>query len=97
MPQASAARGLTEIKRAGCGACHVIPGLSWPRGGSGPSLEGFANQGLIAGTLPNRPDILAAFIRNAPAVLSGTTMPAMPLNEAQARDAAAYLYEAGER
>lgn len=97
MPQASAARGLELIKRVGCGACHAIPGLGWPQGGSGPSLQGFAAQGLIAGRLPNRPDNLAAFVRNAPAVLPGTTMPAMPLNDAQARDVAAYLYQVGKR
>lgn len=92
MPQASAVRGKQVIERVGCGACHSIPGVRWPAGEVGPSLEGFANQGLIAGRLPNRPDLLAAFVRNAPAVLPGTTMPAMPLDEAEARDVAAYLY-----
>ncbi len=97
MPQASAARGLEAIARSGCGACHVIPGLRWPQGASGPSLKGFADQGLIAGRLPNRPDTLAAFVRNAPAVLPGATMPAMPLTEVEARDVAAYLYQGGAR
>ena len=92
MPQASAVRGRAAIERAGCGACHVIPGIGWPRGQSGPSLEGFASQGLIAGSLPNRPDVLAAYVRNAPATLPGTTMPAMPLSEEESRDVAAYLY-----
>lgn len=92
MPQADAARGKQAIVSAGCGACHVIPGLRWPQGRSGPSLEGFADQGLIAGRLPNRPDLLAAYVRNAPATLPGTTMPAMPLTEGEARDVAAYLY-----
>lgn len=93
IPQASAARGMDAIQRVGCGACHVIPGIPWPQGRSGPSLEGFADQGLIAGRLPNRPDLLARFVRNAPGTLSGTTMPAMPLNEQEARDIAAYLYK----
>lgn len=97
MPQASAMRGAEAIKRAGCGACHVVPGIDWPQGGSGPSLEGFADQGLIAGRLPNRPDVLAAFVRNAPATLPGTTMPAMPLSAGEARDVAAYLYATGGR
>lgn len=92
MPQASAERGKEAIERAGCAACHRIPGVRWPKGAVGPSLEGFADQGLIAGRVPNRPDLLAAFIRNAPAVLPGTTMPAMPLSEEEARDVAAYLY-----
>lgn len=92
MPQASAKRGQEVIERAGCGACHVIPGVRWPRGRSGPSLEGFAGQGLIAGRLPNRPDVLAAYVRNAPATLPDTTMPAMPMSESEARDVAAFLY-----
>ena len=96
MPQANAARGMEAISRAGCGACHMIPGIRWPQGRSGPSLEGFADQGLIAGRLANRPDLLAAYVRDAPATLPGTTMPAMPLSAAEARDVAAYLYSTGE-
>ena len=97
MPQADASRGRVAIQRAGCGACHTIPGLAWPKGRSGPSLEGFAGQGLIAGRLPNRPDTLAAYVRDAPATLPGTTMPAMPLTPDEARDVAAYLYATGDR
>ena len=97
MPEASAVRGLVAVQRAGCGACHSIPGISWPKGKSGPSLEGFAEQGLIAGRLPNRPDMLAAYVRDAPGSLPGTTMHAMPLTPAEARDVAAYLYSTGER
>lgn len=97
MPQASPARGKAAIERVGCGACHAIPGVAWPKGATGPSLEGFAGQTLIAGRLPNRPDLLAAYVRNAPATLPGTTMPAMPLTRQEARDVAAYLYDAGKR
>ena len=85
-------RGLAAIERAGCGSCHEIPGLYWPAGRLGPSLEGFDDVGLIAGQLPNRPDVLAAFIRNAPAVKEGSSMPPMPVSEAEAADIAAYLY-----
>ena len=92
MPEASVARGKEMIGKAGCGACHTIPGIPWPQGSLGPSLQGFAGQTLIAGRLPNRPDLLAAFIRNAPALVPGTTMPAMPLSEGESRDVAAYLY-----
>lgn len=95
MPQANVVRGKEAIERAGCGACHDIPGIRWPKGQSGPWLHGVADQGLIAGRLPNRPDVLAAFLRNAPATLEGTTMPAMPLTRAEARDAGAYLYSTG--
>ncbi len=95
MPGASAARGLEAIERAGCGACHAIPGVRWPEGRTGPSLRGFADRGLIAGRVPNRPDLLAAFVRNAPAVVPETTMPPMPLTEQESRDVAAYLYSLG--
>lgn len=97
MPQSDPARGLAAIERAGCAACHQIPGVYWPEGATGPALGQFARQGLIAGKLPNRADVLADFVRNAPAVLPGTTMPAMPLNEEEARDVAAYLYTLGDR
>ena len=92
MPEASAARGKEIIARVGCGACHVVPGVAWPQGRVGPSLEAFATQNLIAGQVPNRPDLLAGFVRNAPAYVRGSTMPAMPLTEEESRDVAAYLY-----
>jgi cytochrome c1 len=93
VPDAAAMeRGLAAIERAGCAACHEIPGLDWPRGRTGPSLAGFDDVGPIAGALPNTPDNLAAFVRNAPAAKPGSTMPAMPLSEDEARDVAAYLY-----
>ena len=97
MPQASPARGKAVIAKVGCTACHTIPGIAWPEGAVGPALGEFADQALIAGKLPNRPDVLAAFVRNAPTVLPGTTMPAMPLSEGEARDVAAYLYALGDR
>lgn len=90
---ADPARGKIVIERAGCGSCHTIPGLGWPQGKAGPRLEGLAARGLIAGRLPNRPDVLAAYVRNAPALVPDSSMPAMPITTAEARDVAAYLYE----
>ena len=83
---------MAAIERAGCGACHEIPGLNWPGGRLGPSLAGFDDIGLIAGAVPNTAQNLAAFIRNAPAVKPGSTMPPMPVSEDEARAIAAYLY-----
>ncbi len=80
------------MERVGCGACHQIPGVRWPQGKVGPSLEGFADRALIAGQLPNQPQTLAAFIRNAPALSPNSGMPPMPVTEEEARDIAAYLY-----
>ncbi|MFC3711194.1 c-type cytochrome [Sphingoaurantiacus capsulatus] len=92
LPGADAAEGLRLAKAVGCGACHVLPGLDWPQGRAGPALGGFAKQALIAGKLPNRPEVLVPYIRDAPALTPGTTMPAMPLSEEEARHVAAYLY-----
>ena len=97
MPFANAARGREAAVGAGCGSCHVIPGIGWPQGTLGPPLDGFASRNLIAGTLPNRPEILAAYIRNAPALVPGSAMPAMPVSAAEARDIAAFLYQSEER
>lgn len=56
----------------------------------------FDGIGPIAGSLPNTPANLAAFVRNAPAAKPGTTMPAMPISRSEARDVAAYLYGISE-
>ena len=85
-------RGLAAIERVGCGACHEIPGVAWPRGRLGPSLVGFDDVGLIAGTVPNEFELLARFVRDAPELKPGVALPAMPLSDSEARDVAAYLY-----
>lgn len=85
-------RGLDVIARVGCAACHDTPGVNWPRGVTGPSLQGFADSPMIAGQFPNRPDFLIHFLKDAPSMAPATAMPAMPLTNAEARDVAAYLY-----
>ena len=97
MPLADAAHGKTVIERVGCGSCHTIKGIDWPQGKVGPDLAGLTERALIAGKLPNRPDVLASYIRNAPALVPGSSMPAMPVTEKEARDIAAFLYEQGNR
>lgn len=92
LPGADADRGRALIGEVGCGACHAIPGVDWPRGTVGPALEGFAERGLIAGRFPNRPEVLADWVRDAPSMAPETGMTPMPLNEQEARDVAAYLY-----
>lgn len=95
MPLADAGRGKTAIERVGCASCHRIEGIRWPEGSVGPEIVNVSERALIAGRLPNRPETLAAFVRNAPALVPGTTMPQMPLTEQESRDVAAYLYEIG--
>ena len=89
---ADPAEGLRLIRSQGCGACHDIPGVAWPKGRTGGSLAGVGARPMIAGRLPNQPAIMAAFVRDAPSLLPDTGMPPMPLSEAEARDIAAYLY-----
>ncbi len=92
---AAAKRGLAVIERVQCAACHEIKGIAWPKGRTGPPLLDIGDRGLIAGAVPNRPDLLAAFVRNAPAVRPGSPMPPMPVTVAESRDVTAYLYENG--
>lgn len=92
MPGADPSAGRAVVQRVGCGGCHSFPDIEWPKGELGPPLEDYADRTLIAGRLPNRPDLLAAFVRNAPALVPDTTMPAMPISERESRDVAAYLY-----
>ncbi|HET9427795.1 MAG TPA: hypothetical protein VFO69_05495 [Allosphingosinicella sp.] len=89
---ADPANGKAVIERVGCGSCHDIPGIDWPKGTMGPSLDGLARRGLVAGRLPNRPDVLAFYVRDAPALVPDSAMPAMPITGTEARDVAAYLY-----
>ena len=89
---ADAAAGLAVIERLGCAACHQIPGVDWPQGTVGGSLDGFADRSMIAGQFPNQPETLATWVRNAPSMSPKTGMPAMPMTSVEARDVAAYLY-----
>jgi sulfur-oxidizing protein SoxX len=85
------------MERAGCAACHDIPGVRWPQGAVGGSLAGFGARPLIAGRLPNRPDVLVVWLRDAPSLSPETGMPPTPISEGEARDIAAYLYALDER
>lgn len=90
-------RGLAVMQRVGCAACHDIPGIDWPRGAAGPSLHGFGARPMIAGRLPNQPDMLIDWLIDAPSLAPETGMPPSPITEAEARDVAAYLYQLDER
>lgn len=91
LPSADADHGRSLVVAKGCAACHTFPDVRWPRGGLGPPLAGFADQGLIAGRLPNQPGVLMRFIRDAPAFVPEGAMPAISMTDQEARDVAAYL------
>ncbi|MDQ2695534.1 MAG: c-type cytochrome [Pseudomonadota bacterium] len=76
----------------GCPACHQLPEIGTVQGSVGPSLAGFGRRGYIAGRLPNRPEMLTAWLRNPPAIDPQTAMPSLGVGEAEARHMAAFLY-----
>ncbi len=89
------ARGHAVILASGCGACHVIPGVRGAVAWVGPPLTEWARRGYVGGRLPNAPDNLIAWLRDPQAISPGSAMPAVGLSEAEARDAAAYLFTLG--
>jgi hypothetical protein len=89
-----AARGRAIVASGahGCTACHDVPGILRPRGVVGPRLDDMARRSFIAGTLPNKPDVLIAFLQDPPALAPATGMPDVRLSLEEARDIAAFLY-----
>lgn len=84
--------GRQTIKRAGCAACHTIPGIPGANANVGPSLAGIATRNYIAGVLPNEPENLVNWILDPRRHSPNTVMPDTRLSEEEARDVAAYLY-----
>lgn len=86
-----AERGRQAIVAYGCGACHVIPGVTGARGAVGPPLGGVGSRAIIAGRRPNTPENVARWIEDPPALAPGTAMPNLGVTAADAQDIAAYL------
>jgi cytochrome c1 len=93
MAGADPERGREVITAAACGVCHVIPGVRGARGHVGPPLTQFGLRSYIAGNLPNTPENLVVWILDPQKVEPQTAMPSVGLDEAQARDVAAYLHQ----
>ena len=87
-----AAQGVQAFEDYGCGACHVIAGVSGAAGAVGPSLNDLSQHAYIAGKLQNTPDNLVQWIRFPQEVDPGVDMPDLGVTEAAARDMVAYLY-----
>lgn len=85
-------QGAMLLSAHGCGGCHTIPGVSGADGTIGPPLTGYARRAYVAGNLPNQFDNLVSWIRNPQGIEPGTAMPNLPVNQAEARAMAAYLY-----
>jgi cytochrome c len=92
VPGGDPAIGRTVIRQYGCGACHIIPGVTGAEGLVGPPLVRFGNRTIIAGSWPNTPEYLIQWIRFPQALEPRTVMPNMGVTEAEARHIAAYLY-----
>lgn len=84
--------GAELISYFGCGGCHTIRALPGANGVVGPPLDGVARRVYIAGMLRNTPDNLEHWIRDPQGVVPGNVMPDMGIDQADARDIAAYLY-----
>jgi cytochrome c1 len=87
-----AQRGRLAVERYGCGACHVIPGATAANGRVGPMLVRFREQAMIAGHAPNTMENLVRWIRDPQSISPGTAMPNLGIDDATARDIAAYVY-----
>lgn len=84
------AEGAAVFGRSACVGCHTIRGVS--PGSVGPDLTHFGSRRTVAaGLLPNTPENVLAWIKDPPAVKPGAKMPALDLNDAEARAVAAYL------
>ncbi len=88
-------RGQAVILETGCGSCHVIPGVPGAVAWVGPPLTEWARRGYVGGRLPNVPENVVAWLLDPAAISPGSAMPSVGLTEAQARDAAAYLFTIG--
>lgn len=79
----------------GCGACHQHTDIASADGRAGPALDGLAEQRIIAGVLPNTPEMLAEWIQSPQAYDEDTGMPDLDVGEEDAADIAAFLLEGG--
>lgn len=84
--------GRLLLRQYGCGSCHRIPGVAGAVGNVGPPLGAVGKRVYLAGRVPNRPETMAAWIRNPRAFDERTGMPDMQVSESQARHMVSYLY-----
>lgn len=70
----------------GCPTCHVIPGVPGAVGKVGPSLDDLAQRSYLAGSIPNTPANLQAWIMHPQNFRPGTAMPEMGVTPADARE-----------
>jgi cytochrome c len=86
------ARGRAAVERYGCATCHTIPGVRGADAQVGPPLSKIAGRMYIGGVLTNSPDNMMRWLRDPRAVDPLTAMPALGVNDRDARDIASFLY-----
>ncbi len=94
VPGGDVDRGRELLDSYGCDACHTIPRLPGAIATVGPPLENWAQRAYIAGALPNNPDNLMLWIQTPQAIEPGTAMPNLGVTEQEARDIAAFMFDA---
>jgi cytochrome c len=85
-------QGAVLIRKYGCQACHLIPGIEGARGMIGPPLNGIAARTYLGGQLPNTPENMMRWIQDPQGIERGTAMPNVGVSTREARHIAAYLY-----
>lgn len=81
------------IGQYGCIGCHRIAGVVGPAIDVGPPLLDWHRRRYIAGSVPNTPDNLAAWLQDPERLTPGTLMPDMGLGEQHARQIASFLLD----
>ena len=90
--EASPERGRELLREYGCAACHQVPGVAGPQGRVGPPLDTIVERRTLAGTLPNTPDNLRAWIQEPQEINPGSLMPDVGVTDEDVDDIVAYLY-----
>lgn len=84
--------GAALVRQYGCGACHIVPGISGAQGLVGPPLTQIGRRIYIAGVLRNSPANMIAWLQDPQRFVPGNAMPNMGIGRNDARDLTAYLY-----
>jgi cytochrome c oxidase subunit 2 len=88
---AAAARGAQLFQQRGCAGCHTVAGTE-ARGEIGPNLTHIGSRVTIAaGVLDNKPDDMARWLSDPPAVKPGSLMPKLGLSDPDIEALIAYL------
>lgn len=88
----NAKKGRQLIAHYGCGSCHTVKGVPGANATVAPSLEDIAKRVYLAGRLENKPGNIEKWIVDPRSVDPKTAMPRVGVDQAGARDIAAYLY-----